>query len=240
MNHLILKSNIRVAQATARMQRTESHKLLHRGRKLRKQSQGHVSMDPLHREQYQAEGQECRRSGLYLRNQAEYNRDYRRTMHLAAALLNGKTYEQCEQKCNPKNPPDAAAIGGFIRAYLPPGEREHSEYIAQRWVLGWTMADIRTQGLAPLAEKAKRKAEMAKQKASMAKLQSSIKSVQTDYEHYSSQVISAEQTVQRYKQNVKDKASVLARLQDELAAMEQVLQKMTATPEPALSQEVAA
>ena len=132
MRHIKLKIDIKVAQAEARIQRAEGTKLIAQGRKLRKRSQAESDVEKKTR-LFHA-GETCRDQGIDLRATANYGRQDRRHLSLAAAMLNGKTYEQCEKKCDPQNKPQKTRLAPYIQPYLLAEEKKHAEFIAQTWL----------------------------------------------------------------------------------------------------------
>ena len=56
-------------------------------------------------------------------------------MHLAVAMLNGKTYSQCESTFNPStSKPSASLIAKYIHPALPLEERKHAKALAEIWL----------------------------------------------------------------------------------------------------------
>lgn len=130
MRHDSLKSDIQTAQATTRTQRASASKLLHQGRTLRKQAESEP--DPTKKASLLSEGDNCRLGSLHLRYTANSGRFDRRHMHLAAALLNGKTYFQCEAKCEAK--PLAKVLAPLIQPHLPETEQAEAAFFAETWL----------------------------------------------------------------------------------------------------------
>lgn len=139
MNHDSLKTEIKTAQTTTREQRAEATKLIHQGRSLRKQAK--TETDEVKKARLNAEGWNCHHDGVYLRAEANYGRPERRHLHLAAALLNGRTYLQCEQKCEEK--PSASMLGRLIAPFLSDIDKPNSDAIAKSWLT----QEVRLSGL---------------------------------------------------------------------------------------------
>lgn len=124
MKHDALKSQINSAASTAATQRREATQLLGEGRQLRKSGN-------------QSEGWDKHREGMALRWDANDEREYRRHLHLSAALLNGRTYKRCEAKYDEEHtgPASAGLIGPLIEPYLtllPEGM--DADDIAAKWL----------------------------------------------------------------------------------------------------------
>lgn len=143
MNHSTLKSEIQSVMATTRTERAEANKLIRQGRKLRKLALS--EHDAVKKAQLLSEGWGDHGTSVALRHQANMGRSTRRSMHLAAALLNGKTYQQCEQKC--VFPPSASYIGKHVAPYLPEADQKNAGTIAEMWVKEGTVRarDLLTQ-----------------------------------------------------------------------------------------------
>lgn len=162
MKTIKLKIEIRSAAFTASLQRRAANKFIREGRQLR--AKARQETDPEKRKKLDAKGNELRWLGIDLRDDAASGRYDRRHDGLAAALLHGKTYPQCEAKCDPKNKPNAEVLGTRLASYLIPAERPHAKFIAEAWLTsadGVTLRDIREKGLAKLIDQDKRQAEIA-------------------------------------------------------------------------------
>lgn len=121
MNHSALKTEIIEMATTASAQRREATTLLNEGRKLR-------------REGNSDQGWAKHREGMALRWDANDEREYRRHLHLAAALLNGRPYLRCEAKYDEEHtgPALSGLIGRFIKPHLP--ESLDAADIAAEWL----------------------------------------------------------------------------------------------------------
>jgi|SaaInlLV_10m_DNA_2_1039722.scaffolds.fasta_scaffold02497_8 hypothetical protein len=168
MIHSALSSQINVNSRLTAAQRHEASRLIISGRKLRKDGRELRDSNKVKAERLIAQGWCRHTAGIDLLDQAEDSRNERRHAHLAAALLNGKTYEQCESKRNPHKTPDAdfTVIGGYIRPHLPAGEQKHSEAIAQAWLKSGNLrlSYIQDKGIAGLVALDQKRSEIAKLK----------------------------------------------------------------------------
>lgn len=136
MNHAHLKSQINIATLTTRATRQEASRLLHKGRKLRRQAESSPARsNPSKSHALMNQGWDAHEAGMALRENAEAGRLDRRHMHLSAALLNGKTYLGCEPKRDSTRTPtaDPNQIATYITPHLPQAEKKHAQYIAQMW-----------------------------------------------------------------------------------------------------------
>lgn len=126
MNHSALKTEINQAATTATTQRRDATQLIIEGRKLRREGRalGKDQPDPDGRgAALLAKGWSNHSDGMDLLSEAEDRREDRRHLHLAAALLNGRTYKRCESKINEQKTDQASAgwIASLIEDYLPEG-----------------------------------------------------------------------------------------------------------------------
>lgn len=126
MNHSALKTEINEKSAAAKAQRREATQLIIEGRKLRREGRalGAEKPDPDQRGVALLEqGWDNHSQGRDLLWEAEDGRDDRRHLHLAAALLNGRTYKQCEPTINEQKTGKASAscIARLIEPHLPKG-----------------------------------------------------------------------------------------------------------------------
>ena len=152
MKHIALASQIAIDIATARSQRAIARKLIKQGRELRKQSRMDIphngggpfglaeqtQQDRARRAHLLSQGWECHAAGMDLQSEAKSVARHRRHQALAAAMLNGRSYLQCEKTCNPKDKPSSAKIGAFIAPYLAEATAPHAAYIAERWLTSGT------------------------------------------------------------------------------------------------------
>jgi hypothetical protein len=145
MRHDTLKTEIKTAQTTTHNQRAEASSLIRRGRDLRKQCRAESNQDT--KLSLYDEGEKCRVTGMALRADANYDRDSRRHMHLAAGLLNGKTYLQCESKC--ESLPYAKAIASWVKPCLPEGV--DATALVQEWI---TKGEVKAKSLLPVVVEA--------------------------------------------------------------------------------------
>ena len=147
MNRLTLTYTIRIASALARMQRSSARNLLREGRegcRLARLSQdGRAIARALKQQQINIE------TAVNLRYKSHHVD--RRSMHLAAALLNGRTYLQCERKC--EQAPSAQGIFEHIR-FVDYPRFFCSPWITEEWL---KRGDVRLSRL--LEEEAQRKAD---------------------------------------------------------------------------------
>lgn len=188
MRHDSLKTQIRIAQATTRIQRSEATKLIHKGRDLRKKAATETTR--VKQDRLSNKGWECRSTSMDLRSAANDGRNDRRHMHLAAALLNGRTYQQCEAKCDPKNKPSASILGAWIKPYLSKEEQTHAEYIAETWLKDGTLRlrYIEDKGIVQLLA-------LDKQKADIETTKQSIKLAETALMNARAQTASTERNI---------------------------------------------
>ena len=139
MNHDALKTEIKTAAAETTTQRREATRLYIKGRKLRHEGRALGDTPDIER------GEDLLKEGWNLHNQAadliyetESTRYDRRHLHLAAAMLNGRTYLQCEPKTNPQKTGSAndRAIGYHIQEFLPEGDNADAQALAfaKEWV----------------------------------------------------------------------------------------------------------
>jgi len=136
MNHASLKTQIKIAQTTTHIQRSDATKYLNQGRELRRKAR--VEPDKTLAAKLMSRGQACHAQGMNLSYNASSGGYGRRVMHLTAALCNGKTYNQCEPKRRDDTPKIRLTdMAMFLREALPLEEQKHAEFIA-----GKTWADV--------------------------------------------------------------------------------------------------
>ena len=177
MNHYALNSWIAIASRKARAQRTEATRLIIKGRKFCREGRAlgaeKPNSDPRGTNLLKA-GKELNQIGCRLIGNAEDGRWQRRHWHLAAALLNGKTYFRCEAKINEQKTgkADSSLIADAIQLHLPLDLQTYALFIAKEWLLrgGLTLrATFRdTQRLAALD---KAKVDFAQTRVEKAKLE---------------------------------------------------------------------
>lgn len=167
MRHDSLKTSIRIAQATTRIHRSEATKLRAKAQALYKKAKAET--DQTKKTRLDNKGWGCSQQSVALRAEANSERGDRRHMHLAAALLNGRTYKQAEAKCEPHKKPQAKTLVAWIRPHLPAAEQAHAEYIAEVWLKDGTLrlTHIQETGLVQLLSLDKQKATIASTKASI-------------------------------------------------------------------------
>lgn len=112
--------------------RQQSRQAISEGRKLRKQA--HKEANAERARLLLAQGEELWRKGVDLRSQAEDDRLGRRLYHLTAAMLHGKTYLQCEAKCDTKL--WANNLGNILKHYVPKEEVPHVNAYCVAWLKG--------------------------------------------------------------------------------------------------------
>ena len=148
MNHSKLKAQLYIETITARVARERATQLIVSGRKLRQegrevQRQGWKLRQDDEKEVAEtkskrllAKGWDKHRTGMGLIEDFEDSRFYRRCLHLAAAMLNGKTYCQCERYTDLDQTPLMRAddLAEIIKPYLPTRMQVHAEYAAKRWL----------------------------------------------------------------------------------------------------------
>ena len=156
-----LKIAIRTAAAGTRFLRGEATKIIRQGRALRAKARATDSRQKS--DKLMAKGRECPSLADDLRVQANTGRHERRMMHLGAALLHNRTYEQCERGTPLVGQNAEKSLGNVIRAYLPHADKIHSEYIAQTWLTTRTtrLSSLLSGGLTFMREQAKNQASLA-------------------------------------------------------------------------------
>ncbi len=215
MRHTSLKTDIKIAQSTARIQRAEASKLIHKGRDLRKRASSEP--DPAKKARLDSVGWGCRDESVGLRAEANAGRSDRRHMHLAAGLLNGKTYLQCESKC--EDPPSATSLAIWIKPHLPADEQTHAEFIAETWLKTGEIRhkEIREQGLVERLALDKKAAEVTKVKLE-------IKNTDREHRHHQAQVQQTERHLAQHKAIAAKWYTKLGDLQTQCARLESDLQ----------------
>jgi len=141
VNHSALKTQINEEAAAAKAQRREATHLIVEGRKLRREGRALGAEKPEPDERGIAllkQGWDNHSRGHDLLETAEDGRDDRRHLHLAAALLNGRTYKQCESKINEQKTgkPAASYIARLIEPYLPKSTKAEAKALASDWLDG--------------------------------------------------------------------------------------------------------
>lgn len=215
MRHTSLKTDIKIAQATARIQRAEASKLIRKGRDLRKQAT--AEPDPTKKARMASVGWVCRDDSMGLRATANAGRNDRRHMHLAAALLNGKTYLQCEKEAEDK--PSPTGIAAWIKPHLPVDEQAHAEFIAETWLTTGEIRhkEIREQGLVE-------RLALDKKAATITGLKVQIKTTDREYQSHQSQVMQTERYLAQHKANAAKWYTKLGDLQTQCSKLESSLQ----------------
>jgi len=188
MRHISLKTEIQIVQTTARIQRATATKLIHRGRDLRKRIRTEPDLPQAKQNCLHREAEDCRLEGMSLRGTANSGRAARRVMHLAAALLNGKTYLQCEKETEDK--PDVDGIAHWIKPQLPLEEQPHAQFIAETWIKTGEIRhrEIREQGLVE-------RIGFDKAQAVINKLKGEIKTTEQSYQNCQAQVQQTERSL---------------------------------------------
>lgn len=167
MRHDSLKSEIKIAMATTRIQRTEANKFRAKAKALFEKAK--AESDQTKQSILNKRGWDLRCQGMGLRSEANSGRSNRRYMHLAAALLNGRSYKQCEGRCESHKKPQTKDLAARIQPHLPMAERPHAEYIAEMWLKDGTLrlTYIREQGLVRLLSLDKQKATIVATRTSI-------------------------------------------------------------------------
>ncbi len=157
-NHSALSAQINISTLTTKAQRQEASRLIIKGRKLRAQGRdlGAEQSEPSRKAtRLLKQGWANHATGMNLLDQCEGTRNERRHAHLAAALLNGRTYKQCEPTINKQKTPQPSAqcISEHLRLHLPKEMRAHAEFITEKWLQGdLRLRDLQNEGLARLIE----------------------------------------------------------------------------------------
>lgn len=221
MNRFHLKAEIRAESLKASTFRREATKLIRKGRRLRAESR--QESNAAKAKQLDAKGWAARSQGLDLRDAAEAGRYDRRHMHLAAGLLNGRTYLRCEAKCDPRHKPNAEKLGAILAPSLPASERPHAKYIAEIWLGGEArLKDIRERGLDRLLEQDKKQAEITA-------LQRQILRAEQDHQNARVRIASAETDLRRCREHADTCTKALDTLILRKSDMESELRRMKQT-----------
>lgn len=220
MRHDSLKTQIRIAQATTRIQRSEATKLIRKGRDLRKKATTETTR--IKQDRLNNKGWECRSTSMDLRSAANDGRNDRRHMHLAAALLNGRAYQRAEAKCDPKNKPSASVLGAWIKPYLPKEEQTHAEYIAELWLKDGTIRlnHIEDKGLVQLLALDKQKADIEGTKRSIKLAEKALTEAQGAVTQQERWIASAQTKLADQKANAVKATAHLDGLHTQLAGQE--------------------
>lgn len=221
MRHTSLKTEIQIQQATTRIQRASATKLIRQGRDLRKQAA--AEPDTAKQARMAAQGWVCRTDSMDLRAKANDGRSSRRVMHLAAALLNGKTYLQCEKTAESK--PDAQSIASWIKPHLLPEEQPHAEFIAETWLSTGEirLREIREQGLVERLGLDKAQAVIDKLKVEIKRTEQSHSYYQGIEQQHERSLVQARATTIKWRATLSDLQWKCLELEADLTAQKEAL-----------------
>jgi len=134
-----LKIQINAATAATRQQRLEATKLIVSGRKLRRGGRALGGDSPINPDvkglALLKQGWERHRQGMRHLGVAESGRYDRRHQHLAAALLNGRTYKRCEPTIKPHTLiASVTMITPLITSCLPVKQQNDAQKLVREWL----------------------------------------------------------------------------------------------------------
>ena len=223
MRHDSLKTQIKIAQATTHIQRSEANKFRAKSKALYKAAE--AEQDQTKKIRLNNKGWDFRCQTINLRTEANSDRNARRHMHLAAAMLNGRTYKQCEAKCDPHKKPPAKALATWIAPYLPAAERAHAEYIADSWLKDGTLRLTRIQddGIVQLLALDKHKANIAATKTSILIAEQALTKLQGEAAQRERWIIDSQNQLVDYRAKIAKATETLTGLNSQLAGQEATL-----------------
>jgi len=141
VNHSALKNEINLQATTTHDQRHDATRLFIKGRKLRREgralgAEGNGGPDPEKGVQLLKQGWQAHQDAEYLIMTGEDTRCDRRHLHLAAAMLNGRTYLRCERSYNEQatDKPGYRTIRFHIEDFLPSEDKALANVLAQAWL----------------------------------------------------------------------------------------------------------
>jgi hypothetical protein len=125
MTRIELTVQIRIAQATAHIQKAAARRAFHQARGLARKAK--TKADPQMHEAACAKHKE----GWTFRDAADTGRSHRRALSLVAAMLHGRTYQQCEAKTETMVP--FQEMARILDPCLPPAQQGLAAYLIETW-----------------------------------------------------------------------------------------------------------